>query len=135
VVVKNYKVRFKMKKIILPMLLVSIGLVAAEAPYKPGLLLAPQGDKIYAQECATCHGVDAKATSFTGFPEGVKYAELAGQDAKVLAKTIKEYRGGIEDQDYAPLNKYGFGAAMAAPTRDLSWDEIDAVAEYISTLK
>jgi mono/diheme cytochrome c family protein len=134
-VVKNYKVRFKMKKIILPMLLVSIGLVAAEAPYKPGLLLPPQGDKIYAQECATCHGADATATSFSGFPEGIKYAKIAGLDAKDLAKTIKEYRGGIESKDYAPLNKYGFGAAMAAPTRDLSWDEIDAVAEYISNLK
>ena len=124
-----------MKKIILPMLLVSIGLVAAEAPYKPGLLLAPQGDKIFAQECATCHGVDGKQTSFSGFPEGINYAEIAGMDAKELAKTIKEYRGGIEAEDYAPLNKYGYGAAMKAPTRDLSWDEIDAVAEYISNLK
>jgi len=124
-----------MKKIIFPMLLVSIGLVAAEAPYKPGLLLAPQGDKIFAQKCTTCHGVDGKQTSFSGFPEGIKYAEIAGMDAKELAKTIKEYRGGIEAEDYAPLNKYGYGAAMKSPTRDLSWDEIDAVAEYISNLK
>ena len=124
-----------MKKIILPMLLVSIGLVASEAPYKPGLLLPPQGDKIYAQECATCHGADAKQTTFTGFPEGIAYAAIAGMDAKTLAKTIKDYRGGVESEDYAPLNKYGYGAAMAAPTRDLSWDEIDAVAEYISNLK
>jgi cytochrome c553 len=134
-VVKIYKVRFKMKKIILPMLLASIGLVASEAPYKPGLLLAPQGDKIYAQECATCHGADAKQTSFEGFPAGINYAKIAGLDAKELAKTIKEYRGGIESKDYQPLNKYGYGAAMRAPTRDLSWDEIDAVAEYISGLK
>jgi mono/diheme cytochrome c family protein len=124
-----------MKKIILPMLLVSIGLVASEAPYKPGLLLPAQGDKIYAQECASCHGADAKQTSFSGFPEGIKYQPLAGMDAALLAKTIKEYRGGVEDKDYQPLNKYGYGAAMKAPTRDLSWDEIDAVAEYISSLK
>ena len=117
------------------MLLVSIGLVAAEAPYKPGLLLPPQGDKIYAQECATCHGADAKKTTFTGFPEGIAYAAIAGMDEATLAQTIKDYRGGIESEDYAPLNKYGYGAAMAAPTRDLSWDEIDAVAEYISKLK
>jgi mono/diheme cytochrome c family protein len=135
---KNLKVRFKMKKIILPMLLASIGLIASEGievPYKPGLLLPPQGDKIYAQECATCHGADAKQTSFTGFPEGIKYAKIAGMEAKSLAKTIKEYRGGVESNDYQPLNKYGYGAAMAAPTRDLSCDEIDAVAEYISGLK
>jgi mono/diheme cytochrome c family protein len=137
-VVKIYKVRFKMKKIILPMLLLSIGLVASEGtevPYKPGLLLPAQGDKIYAQECASCHGADAKQTSFSGFPEGIKYQPLAGMDAVLLAKTIKEYRGGVEDKDYQPLNKYGYGAAMAAPTRDLSWDEIDAVAKYISGLK
>ena len=124
-----------MKKIILPMLLVSIGLVAAEAPYKPGLLLPPQGDKIYAQECATCHGADAKATSFKGFPEGIVYAAIAGMDEATLAQTIKEYRGGVEKNDYQPLNKYGYGAAMKSPTVDLSWDEIDAVAKYISNLK
>ncbi|CAA6809260.1 MAG: Unknown protein [uncultured Sulfurovum sp.] len=127
-----------MKKIILPMLLASITLLASEGkevPYKPGLLLPPQGDKIYAQECASCHGTNGKQTSFDGFPAQVKYQEIAGMDAKELAKTIKEYRGGVEDKDYQPLNKYGYGAAMKAPTRDLSWDEIDAVAEYISGLK
>ncbi|CAA6820793.1 MAG: Unknown protein [uncultured Sulfurovum sp.] len=127
-----------MKKIILPMLLASIALVASEGtevPYKPGLLLPPQGDKIYVQECASCHGTDGKQTSFDGFPAQIKYQEIAGMDAKELAKTIKEYRGGVEDKDYQPLNKYGYGAAMRAPTRDLSWDEIDAVAEYISGLK
>ena len=43
-----------MKKIVLSMLLASIGLVASESavPYKSGLLLTPQADKIYAKECA-----------------------------------------------------------------------------------
>ena len=47
-----------MKKIVFPMLLATIGLIAAEsnAPYRSGLLLPPQADKIYAKECATCHG-------------------------------------------------------------------------------
>ena len=126
-----------MKKIVLPMLLASIGLIAAEGemPYAIGLKLTPQPAKIYAQECASCHGADGKQTSFSGFPEVVTYGVIAGMDTATLAKTIKEYRGGVESKDYQPLNKYGYGAAMKAPTRDLSWDEIDAVAKYINGLK
>lgn len=126
-----------MKKIVLTMLFASIGLVAAEGevPYAIGLKLKPQPAKIYALECAKCHGADGKQTSFTGFPEGITYKVIAGMDEATLAKTIKEYRGGVEAKDYRPLNKYGYGAAMVAPTRDLSWDEIDAVAKYISGLK
>ncbi len=126
-----------MKKIVLTMLFASIGLVASEGeiPYAIGLKLTPQPAKIYASECASCHGANGKQTSFTGFPEGIVYKEIAGMDEATLAKTIKEYRGGVKSKDYQPLNKYGYGAAMAAPTRDLSWDEIDAVAKYISGLK
>ncbi len=126
-----------MKKIVLTMLFASIGLVASEGevPYTIGLKLTPQPAKIYAAECASCHGKDGKQTSFSGFPEVITYGKIAGIDAASLAKTIKEYRGGVESKDYRPLNKYGYGAAMKAPTRDLSWDEIDAVAKYISGLK
>jgi mono/diheme cytochrome c family protein len=126
-----------MKKIVLTMLFASIGLVASEGeiPYAIGLKLTPQPAKIYAQECASCHGINGEKTSFTGFPEGIVYQKIAGMDEATLAQTIKDYRGGVESKDYQPLNKYGYGAAMAAPTRDLSWDEIDAVAKYISGLK
>ena len=119
------------------MLFASIGLIASEGemPYAIGLKLTPQPAKIYAVECASCHGTDGKQTSFSGFPSVVTYGKIAGRDAVALAKTIKEYRGGVESKDYQPLNKYGYGAAMKAPTRDLSWDEIDAVAKYISGLK
>jgi cytochrome c553 len=126
-----------MKKIVFTILFASMGLFASEAevPYAPGLLLTPQGDKIYASECASCHGIDGKQTSFSGFPNVITYGKIAGLDTAVLAKTIKEYRGGVESKDYQPLNKYGYGAAMKAPTRDLSWDEIDTVAKYINSLK
>jgi len=126
-----------MKKIVLTMFLASIGVFASnvEVPYAIGLKLKPQPAKIYASECASCHGANGKQTSFDGFPKGIVYKEIAGMDEKALAKTIKEYRGGVESKDYQPLNKYGYGAAMKAPTRDLSWDEIDAVAKYISDLK
>jgi len=124
-----------MKKIVLSILFASIGLLASEAPYAIGLKLTPQPAKIYKMECAKCHGIDGKQTSFSGFPSVITYGKIAGLDTADLAKTIKEYRGGIESKDYQPLNKYGYGAAMKAPTRDLSWDEIDAVAKYINSLK
>ncbi len=126
-----------MKKIVLTMLFASIGIVASEAemPYAIGLKLKPQPAKIFASECASCHGANGKQTSFSGFPDVITYGKIAGRNAETLAKTIKEYRGGVESKDYQPLNKYGYGAAMKAPTRDLSWDEIDALAKYISDLK
>jgi len=124
-----------MKRIVLSMLLASIGLVASEGavPYKSGLLLPPQGDKIYEQECASCHGKDGKQTTFKGSP--VSYGEIGGLDTATLAKTLKEYRGGVKSKDYQPLNKYGYGALMVSATKDLSWDEIDAVAKYVNGLK
>ncbi|KYJ87123.1 hypothetical protein AS592_08970 [Sulfurovum riftiae] len=125
-----------MKKIVLSMLLAGIGLIAAEGtvPYRSGILLPPQADKIYAKECALCHGKDGKQTSFSGLTR-VSYAKIAGMDTAQLAKTLKEYRGGIKSKDYQFPNKYGYGAVMKSATRDLSWEEIDAVAEYVNGLK
>jgi len=125
-----------MKKIVFPMLLATIGLIAAESnvPYRSGLLLPPQADKIYAKECATCHGKDGKQTTLAGLAN-VSYAPIAGMDTAELAKTLKEYRGGVKSRDYGPLNKYGYGAVMKSATVDLSWDELDALATYINGLK
>lgn len=119
------------------MLLASIGLVAAEStvPYKSGMLLPPQADKIYQKECIHCHGKDGKLTSFEGGSTRVVYKKIAGMDAASVAQTLKEYRGGIKSKDYEPMNKYGYGALMRSATKDLSWKEIDAVAKYVSELK
>ena len=127
-----------MKKIVLSVLIASVTLLATEGEkvaYKSGLLLPPQGDTIYKDECAKCHGDNGKQTSFSGFPDVIEYGKIAGLDTATLAKTLKEYRGGVKSKDYQPLNKYGYGAAMVTATRDLSWDEIDAVAAYVNGLK
>ena len=118
------------------MLFASIGLIAAEGdiPYKSGLLLVPQADKIYEKECTLCHGKDGKQTSYSGLTR-VSYAQIAGMDTAALAKSLKEYRGGIKSKDYQFPNKYGYGAVMKSVTKDLSWDEIDAVAKYVNSLK
>jgi len=125
-----------MKKIVFSILLASIGLIASESaiPYKSGLLLPPQADKIYAKECAHCHGKNGKQTTFAGLTK-VEYVKIAGMNIEILAKTLKEYRGGIKSKDYQFPNKYGYGAVMKSVTKDLSWDEIDAVAKYINSLK
>ena len=125
-----------MKRIVLSMLLASIGLVASEGtvPYKSGLLLPPQADKIYEKECAQCHGKDGTETSFKG-GKNITYDKIGGMDTETVAKTLKEYRGGVKSKDYQPLNKYGYGALMTSATKDLSWDEIDDVAKYVNGLK
>jgi cytochrome c553 len=123
-----------MKRVVFSMLLAGVGLVAAEAPYISGVLLAPQADKIYAKECAKCHGKDGKDSSFSGSSR-LEYAKIAGMDSEIVAKTLKEYKGGVKSKDYQPLNKYGYGALMRSATKDLSWEEIDAVAKYVNGLK
>ena len=123
-----------MKRVVFSMLLAGVGLVAAEAPYVSGVLLAPQADKIYAKECAKCHGKDGKDSSFSGSSR-LEYAKIAGMDSEIVAKTLKEYKGGVKSKDYQPLNKYGYGALMRSATKDLSWEEIDAVAKYVNGLK
>jgi cytochrome c553 len=47
-------------------------------------------------------------------------------DTATLAKELKAYR-------FGSVNKYGYGALMKSTLIDLSYEEIDALAEYIST--
>ena len=106
------------------LLLSSVTLVAGDAAsvYKPGLLLPANGELIYKQTCAKCHGADGKTIAF----EGSK--EIAGLETASLAKELKDYR-------YGSINKYGYGALMKTSLTDLSWDEIDAVSVYVNGLK
>jgi cytochrome c553 len=126
-----------MKRIILSILLASITLFAADSDsvYKSGVLLEPKGDVIYKKQCASCHGDDGKQTSFKGSARNIKYAPIAGWMVAKMKQELKEYRGGIANKDYSPVNKTGYGALMRSATKDLSWDELDAVAEYINSLK
>ena len=125
-----------MRRIVFFILLASVGLVGSEGatPYKSGMLLPPQADKIYEKECTLCHGKDGKQTSYAGLTKSA-YGKIAGMDTAELAKILKEYRGGIKSKDYGPLNKYGYGALMKSVMKDLSWEEIDALAVYVNGLK
>jgi len=126
-----------MKRIILSVLFISVALFAADSDsiYKSGLLLAPQGDVIYKKQCASCHGDDGQQTRFRGSARDIKYAPIAGWLVAKLKKELREYRGGRADKGYSQVNKTGYGALMRSATIDLTWDEIDAVAEYVNSLK
>ncbi len=125
-----------MKKSILSILLASVALVASDSAsvYKSGLLLPANGKVIYERQCASCHGDNGKQTSYQGSAR-ITYSKIYGVNTDKLAKELKEYRGGIKSKNYQPLNKYGYGAMMRSVTADLSWDEIDAVAKYVNSLK
>jgi cytochrome c553 len=125
-----------MRKSIFYILLSSVALIASDGAsvYKSGLLLPPNGKVIYEKQCVSCHGNDGSQTSFEGSAR-ITYSKIAGIDTDKLAKELKVYRGGIKSKSYQPLNKYGYGAIMRSATKDLSWDEIDAVAKYVNSLK
>lgn len=119
-----------MKKIILSILVAGAALMAADnAPiYKSGVLLPANAEAIYKKECTQCHGADGKQTSFAGGSK-VEYAPIAGVSSAVLAQELKDYRIGTI------LNKQGYGMLMKTALTDLSYEEIDALAEYISAMK
>jgi len=116
-----------MKKIIISTLIAGATLMAADsaAVYKQGVLLPANGEAIYNKTCIQCHSADGKQTSYTGSSR-VKYAPINGLDAATLAQELKDYR-------YGSVNKYGYGALMKSTLIDLSYEEIDALAKYIST--
>jgi len=116
-----------MKKIIISTLIAGATLMAADSAvvYKPGVLLPANGEAIYKKTCIQCHAADGKQTSYTGSSR-VKYAPINGLDAAALAQELKDYR-------YGSVNKYGYGALMKSTLIDLSYEEIDALAKYIST--
>ncbi len=116
-----------MKKIILCVLIASATLMAKDtvSVYKSGVLLVANGEAIYKKECIQCHGSDGKQTTFEGSSR-VEYRAINGLDSLGLAKELKEYR-------FGSINKYGYGALMKSTLKDLSYEEIDALAKYISS--
>ena len=93
--------------------------------YKSGVLLPANGEAIYKKDCIQCHSADGKQTRYEGSSR-IEYAPINGLDAAALAKELKDYR-------FGSVNKYGYGALMKSTLIDLSYEEIDALAEYIST--
>lgn len=99
-----------------PMKKVLLGMIFAAAS-----LMAADGATLY-KKCASCHGVKAEK------PALGKSKVIAGWDKAQLVADLKAYKAGT-------LNKNGMGAMMKGQMASLSDADIDAVSEYISTLK
>ncbi len=115
-----------MKKIIISTLIAGATLMAADSAtvYKAGVLLPANGEAIYNKTCIQCHAADGKQTKYAGSSR-IEYAPINGLDSATLAKELKDYR-------FGSVNKYGYGALMKSTLIDLSYEEIDALAKYIS---
>ena len=79
------------------------------------------GNTGYAK-CTGCHGVAGEKKALG------KSAVITGQDVELTIKQLNGYKDGS-------LNKYGLGGLMKGQSRDMSDEDIRAMAEYISTLK
>jgi len=104
-----------MKKIVIVLLLASIGLMAAD------------GAKLYKQRCSLCHGEEAQKSPREGI------AALAGMDATVLALTIRAYRD--QDNRVGTYTMHKSSQIMKDSTSGLTRDMIVAIAKYVSGLK
>ena len=77
------------------------------------------GRKIYQEHCSTCHGEDALGNNDAFFPR------LKGQHHAYLLRQLKWIRDGY---------RKNVNAAMLAQVKNLSDEEFDAVADYLSRL-
>ena len=80
--------------------------------------LAVMGKKVFEAACIHCHGVDGRGSK--------GYSRLAGQMPVYVRKALQHYR-----------DKYGDrkSVLMEQVTQSLTDDQIDALAEYIGTMK
>ncbi len=98
-----------MKKIALALLVASVSLMAADgaAAYK---------------KCVSCHGAKAEKKALN------KSEIINTWDAAKIASTLKGYKAGT-------TNNHGMGALMKGQVAAYDDATIDAVAQYITTLK
>lgn len=86
-------------------------------------LLAADGATTY-KRCAACHG-----TAGDKVPPGVQTKSTISTISKEkIVEDLKGYKA-------KTLNKYGSGPIMSAQVANLSDEDIEAVADYISKLK
>lgn len=74
------------------------------------------------ETCKGCHGVDGKTRALG------KSAVIAGQDKAALIASMNEYKAGTR-------NVAGMGMLMKGQVANMSDADIEAVAEYLSSIK
>lgn len=99
----------------------AIAMYYASAPVVPATgagARAEEGGKHFARLCARCHQADARG--------GEAFPRLAGQQREYVRTSLKRYLTQSGGRLYAP---------MTAAVTQLGAGNIDAVADYLSTLK
>lgn len=91
---------------------------AAPAPAAEANPLVAAGEAKYKAVCTVCHGQKAEGMG--------NYPRLAGQTREEIRSKLLDYRAG---KQMGPLT-----AIMAATAKDLSDEDIEALAAYIATL-
>ena len=83
--------------------------------------VAQTGEELYMKKtCFSCHGKDAKTPILPTYPK------IAGQNAAYAAQQMKDIKSGARAN--------GMSAAMKGVMHLVSDEEIDAIAQWLSTL-
>lgn len=86
-----------------------------------GTAAAADGAALYqTKTCFSCHGKDAKTPILPAYPK------LAGQNAVYAAQQMRDIKSGARSN--------GMAAAMKGVMHLVSDEEIDAIAQWLSTL-
>jgi len=79
------------------------------------------GQAIY-KNCTSCHGERGELSALQ------KSLTIGGVDANLTLKKLNAYKNG-------ELNQYGLGGIMQSQLSTLSFEDIEELAQYISTLE
>lgn len=84
-------------------------------------IFAADGATVY-KKCVTCHGVKAERVYLNKIPA------LNALDSEKMVEDMKKYKAG-------ELNQYKMGPVMKAQMKSLTEEDMQAVVDYIKTLK
>ena len=100
---------------------ISAALLASTLAFGAGNAMALDGAAMYqTKTCFSCHGKDAKTPILPVYPK------LAGQNAAYAAQQMKDIKSGARSN--------GMTAAMKGVMHLVSDEEIDAIAQWLSSL-
>ena len=88
----------------------------------PAAVLSADGEQLYqTKTCSTCHGKDGRK------PIMPMYPKIAGQNQAYTLQQLKDIKSGARNN--------GQAAAMKGVMHLVSDDEMQALSEYIATMK
>lgn len=105
-----------------PVIISAVTIAALQLAMFHGIARAADGAALYkTKTCFTCHGQDGKTPIMPGYPK------IAGQDKAYTLQQMKDIKSGARSN--------GQSAAMKGVMGLVSEEEINALADYISTMQ